>query len=100
MMSNVQAERIAESLEQFIRARFSVRSDDKLFSRSTHLFEDGYVDSTGLVELVAYIESEFEIGVPEDAFFDASFTSIDGIASAVALIGAEGGYKRVSYVPN
>jgi acyl carrier protein len=99
-MLNAQTENIATSLEQFIRARFAVRNDDKVFSRTTHLFEDGYVDSTGLVELVAYIESEFEIGVPEDAFFDASFTSIDGIAAAVALIGAEGGYKRVSYIPN
>ena len=99
-MPNAQKEAIADSLEQFIRARFAVRDDDKLFSRTIHLFEDGYVDSTGLVELVAYIESEFQIGVPEDAFFDPSFTSIDGIATAVALIGVEGGYKRVSYIPS
>ena len=77
---------IADELERFVRARFQVRTDDKTFHRGVHLFEEGYVDSTGLVEMIGHLESTFGVHVPEDAIFDPSFHSIDGIARVVAVL--------------
>ena len=79
-------QQVAEELERFVRARFQVRSDDATFSRGVHLFEEGYVDSTGLVELIGHLEATFGVHVPEDAIFDPSFSSIDGIAKVIAVL--------------
>ncbi|UJR78425.1 acyl carrier protein [Sandaracinus amylolyticus] len=77
---------VAEELERFVRERFQVRGDDVTFSRSVHLFEEGYVDSTGLVELIGHLEATFGVHVPEDAIFDPSFSSIDGIAKVIGAL--------------
>ncbi|MBI2358864.1 MAG: hypothetical protein HYV04_08160 [Deltaproteobacteria bacterium] len=75
---------IAEKLEKFIRSRFRVLGTDPLFSHDVHLFDSGYVDSVGVVELLSFLEATFEIKVPEDFLFSDEFTTIDGISRIVA----------------
>jgi acyl carrier protein len=77
-------ERVAADVEAYIRTRFSVPPDDAVFTRSVDLFEEGYVDSTGLVELIAHVEQLYSVRLPEEALFDPSFSHIDGIAHVVA----------------
>ncbi len=76
-------EGIAERVEQFIRARSRVSFDDLRFSRQSNLWEDGYVDSIGVVELIGYIEGTFEVAVPDEVLFDPDFANVDGIARIV-----------------
>jgi acyl carrier protein len=81
------AERIACALEAFVRERFLVRADDARFTRTTSLWDEGYVDSTGVVEVIAFLEQTFSITLPDEALFSPEFRSIAGIASLVAQIG-------------
>lgn len=74
---------VADSVESFLRERGRVSADDARFSRTTNLWEDGYVDSIGVVELIGYIETTFELSLPDEVLFDPDFTSIDGIARIV-----------------
>jgi acyl carrier protein len=74
---------IAASVESFIRARFRVSIDDTRFSRQSNLWEDGYVDSIGTVELIGFIEATFGVVLPDEALFDPDFTSVGGIAAIV-----------------
>ena len=76
----------AARIEAFIRERFSVSADDDFFARDIHLWEEGYVDSTGIVELIAFLEESFSITMPDDALFDPDFTSIDGMSLMVARL--------------
>lgn len=80
------AEKVAASVETLIRARFHVASDDAWFSRKTNLWEQGYVDSIGVVEVISHIETTFDVEVPDEALFDPSFTSIDGIATVISAL--------------
>jgi len=74
----------AEStVESFIRERFRVRPDDDRFSREVNLWEEGYVDSAGVVEMIAFLERTFAITLPEEVLFDPDFTHIRGIARLV-----------------
>jgi acyl carrier protein len=77
-------DRVAREVESYVRVRFAVPADDRVFTRTVDLFEEGYVDSTGLVELIAHVEQQYAIRLPEEALFDASFSHIDGIARVVA----------------
>lgn len=80
----MEATAIADRLEMFLREQFLVADDDPMFTRTVDLYETGYVDSVGLVELLAFIDDEFGVEVPEDALLSVSFSNIDGIAEVVA----------------
>lgn len=77
-------EEIAADIEAFIRERFRIAPDDHGFSRSSSLWENGYVDSIGVVELIGHLESTFGISLPDAALFDPNFTSVDGMARIVS----------------
>ncbi|HJK94113.1 MAG TPA: phosphopantetheine-binding protein [Polyangiaceae bacterium LLY-WYZ-15_(1-7)] len=78
--AEVRREALARALEAFIRERFRVADDDTLFDRETNLWEEGYVDSAGVVEVLAFLEDAVGARLPEDLLFDPEFTSIDGMA--------------------
>ena len=74
-------ERISEQLSDFIRERFEVSANDKNFSADVHLWNDGYVDSLGVAEVIAFIEGQFSVKVPDDVFLDERNMTINGLAS-------------------
>jgi acyl carrier protein len=49
----------------------------------TELIESGYLDSLGIVSLVAFIEKTFDMEIPEDDFTPAHFTSARSISEMV-----------------
>ena len=77
---------IAEAVESFIRRRFDIAESDPYFSRQSNLWDEGYVDSLGMTELIVFLESSFAIQVPDTVLFSPQFTSVDGIASLVAQV--------------
>ena len=76
---------IADVIEQFIRQEFRIIEDGASF-RDAHLFESGYVDSAGVVELIAFLESRFDISLGDDQVFSEEFTTINGIAAIVTAV--------------
>lgn len=81
------AAQIADRVEQYVRTQFRVAPGDAGFSRSLPLFEAGYVDSVGVVELLAFLAEEFAVELPDDALMSDEFSTIDGIAVIVARYG-------------
>ena len=54
-------------VREFIRARFQIPEDDPDFDDDVHLFDYGYVDSFGAVELTSFVEKEYSIQIaPSD----------------------------------
>jgi acyl carrier protein len=76
-------DQIAARVEGFVRKRFAVVGDDPGFSRRVGLFRDGYVDSLGVVELLAFIQDEFGVEVPDEALVPERFETIEDIARVV-----------------
>ncbi|MCZ7525375.1 MAG: phosphopantetheine-binding protein [Acidimicrobiia bacterium] len=72
-----------EALEGFVRSYGQVAPDDPDFGRSTNLWEEGYLDSAGVVELLAFVEEHFGVTVPDEALFLPEFTTLDGMAEVV-----------------
>jgi acyl carrier protein len=80
---------VAERIERYVRIQFRVAPGDTRFSRSLPLFETGYIDSVGVVELLAFIEEEFAVNLPDEILMSDEFTTIDGIAAAICRCGEE-----------
>ena len=74
---------VAAAVEEFARREFSIKSSDRRFDRTVDLFEDGYVDSVGVIELIGFLERTFVIEIPEEDLFSPEFSTIDGIARIV-----------------
>lgn len=80
---------VAEQVEQFVRGQFSVSSTDQRFSRRVDLYEEAYVDSVGLAELLAFIEAELGVEVPDEELLSDDFATIEGIARSVCRLRGE-----------
>ena len=77
-------ETVASDIERYVRGVGLVGEDDPQFSRSVHLFEEGYLDSLGTLGLIDHLERTYVVTLSSDTLADVSFTSIDGIAALVA----------------
>lgn len=80
---------VARELERFVRERFQIADGEVGFSREANLWEEGFVDSLGVVEVIAFVETRFRVKLPEDVIFSPDFTSIDGIARYVVSLQAD-----------
>jgi acyl carrier protein len=78
---------IAERLEAFVRTQYLIRADDPEFARDIDLYDLGYVDSIGLVELLTFIKTSFDVEIEEDDLLSDEFSNINGIAKIVCRYG-------------
>ncbi|HNW60197.1 MAG TPA: acyl carrier protein [bacterium] len=65
--------------------------DTYLFGDGSHLKDDdsltggGFIDSTGVIELVAYLESTFNLRIEDDEIIPDNFDSVERISRYIAL---------------
>jgi acyl carrier protein len=74
---------VQQRVERFIREQFMVQNGDSRFDRTVDLYENGYVDSIGVVELLAFIQEEFGVEIPEELLLSKEFTIVDGIGRII-----------------
>jgi acyl carrier protein len=67
-----------EITKQFVIDNFLFGDGDKI-SNDTPLFEKGIIDSTGVLELVAFIEDNFNVTVADDELVQENFSSLNAI---------------------
>lgn len=77
-MSNV----IRESLRAFVTKNFYL-ADPQSFDDRTSFLDRGIIDSTGVLELVTFVEGEYRIEVGDDDIVPANFDSIDALTAFV-----------------
>jgi acyl carrier protein len=73
---------IKEKLRTFIMEYF-VKDSGLELKDSTSFLEEGIIDSTGVMELVAYIESTFEIRLEDEEIIPDNFDSIDKLMNYI-----------------
>ncbi len=67
-----------EKIRHFIRESFLFGGDDELRDDDSFL-EMGIVDSTGVLELVAFLESEWELTIDDSELVPENLDSVDNI---------------------
>ncbi len=75
---------IEPHIEEFIRTQFKVSPTDPGFGREIDLFEEGYIDSVGFVELLEFLNKEFKVEISDDELLSDDFSSIAGMAGIVS----------------
>jgi len=74
---------IAPKVEQFIEENF-VFDPETVIERDQSLLETGVIDSTGILELVAFLEKSFDVTVEDEELIPDNLDSISKIAVFVA----------------
>ena len=74
---------IPDSLHNFIMENFLFGDSTKMIGPAESFLEKGIVDSTGVLELVAFVEDQFGIRVEDDELLPENFDSIVNLSNYV-----------------
>jgi methoxymalonate biosynthesis acyl carrier protein len=77
-------ENISSELRNFVRQRFSIPEDDPDFTDDVDLFNYGYIDSLGAVELTGFVEQQFGVGFKDSDWINFPLSSIREISTFIA----------------
>ncbi|MGW3471699.1 acyl carrier protein [Saccharopolyspora sp. NPDC000995] len=75
---------VSERLLAFIRERFLQDDPASSLDGETPLLDWGIINSMNIAELLAFINSEFDHGVPSDAVVARNFRTVKDIATMIA----------------
>ncbi|WP_117195234.1 acyl carrier protein [Rhizobium terrae] len=77
------AEAIEHTVREFISENFLFRADAKI-SDGQSLLETGVIDSTGVLELIAFLEQTYGITVADEEIVPENLDSISNMTSYLA----------------
>lgn len=70
-------------IRQFLATNFFLGDDPSSLQGSTSLIEAGVIDSTGVLELVGFLEETYDIRIGDDDLVPENLDTIDNIVRFV-----------------
>lgn len=83
-MANIQ-----EELKNFIKENFIAGRSETDLAPDDSLIDSGIIDSTGILELVLFIEEKFEIAVDDEELVPENLDSLNNLTSFLKQKGVE-----------
>jgi acyl carrier protein len=74
---------IEEQVRRFVIENFLFADDDPDLRDDTSFLDTGIIDSTGVLELVTFLEREFGIAIEDDELLPENLDSVDRIAAFI-----------------
>jgi len=74
---------VKTELRKFIVENFMFGQENQDFSDDASMLENGLIDSTGVLELVAFVEEKYGISVADEELVPTNFDSVDNLAEYV-----------------
>ena len=70
-------------IREFIFENFLFDADDSMLKNDDSFLEQGIIDSTGVLELVEWLEDEFDIQIEDEELIPANLDSVKLIAEFI-----------------
>ena len=74
---------VKRRLREFVSKNFYL-ADPGSFDDASSFLDRGVIDSTGVLELVSFVEGEYAITVTDDEIVPANFDTINALAGFIA----------------
>jgi acyl carrier protein len=74
---------VKEQIRKFILSNYLFTDDMQALSDQHSLMESGTMDSTGVLELITYLEATYDIKVEDEEMIPANLDSVNAIAAYV-----------------
>ena len=75
---------IEQQIREFIAENFLFQDNADSLAGDESLLEGGVIDSTGVLELVGFLEEHFQLRIADAEVLPANFDSIDALVSFVS----------------
>ena len=72
-----------EIISEFIKKNFIFNDEKEQIDETLSLYEKGIIDSTGILELVDFLEERFEIRIEDDELVPDNLDSIKKITNFI-----------------
>lgn len=73
-----------EKLRKYILETYLFTTDDSALSNDDSFLDKGIIDSTGILELVMYLEQEFGLAIADEELLPENLDSINNLVNFVA----------------
>ena len=70
-------------IRQFVVENFLFGQADKIVDASQSFLESGIIDSTGVLELIGFLESQYGISIGDHELVPANLDSIERVAAFI-----------------
>jgi len=74
----------AAVIKKFIAKNFLFSDDESIVGEDQSLMSSGTLDSTGILELIMFVEEKFEVKVADEEMLPENFDSVNAIAAYIA----------------
>lgn len=88
---------VAPRLRVFIREAFLYASPDVVFSDGDGLLKRGIIDSMGILELIEFVQAEFNIAIADEEVLERNLGSVEALTAFVSRKSTE---PRIGAAPN
>lgn len=88
MKETITLEQISQRIREFLFENYLFGYDEKEFGNDISFLNYGVLDSSGILELIIFIESEFSIEVSDVEILPENLDSVDCVSRLV--------YKKIS----
>ena len=83
-MGDVTRAAIIDQTRQWVRENFLYMRPDWPLTEDALLLKGGVIDSVGVIELVAWLEQAFRVGIPEEDITERHFGTLGAIGDYIA----------------
>jgi len=87
----MQQNEIKNVLRDFIIENFLAFAEDKTFADTDSFMEKGIINSTGVLELLQYLEETFEIVVEDDEVIPENLDTLNNLNAFITKKSADSG---------
>jgi len=74
----------SQQIKDFILKNFLFTDDASALKNDQSLMSSGVLDSTGILELITFVEDTFGIKVSDDEMLPGNFDSVDAVSAFVS----------------
>lgn len=74
---------IEEAIKHFIVSNFIIQDDSFSFNNDCSFLETGIIDSTGILELVSFIEEHYKIKIEDEELIPDNLDSVNNVVKFV-----------------
>ncbi len=78
-------DKIKEKIKDFIIENFLFGEDNDL-NDDTSFLEEGIIDSTGVLELIEYLEEEFELEIDDEDMIPENLDSLNNLEQFISKL--------------
>ncbi len=83
-MASTDQDTTKKELREFILEAFLFGDESELFEDGDSFMAKGIIDSTGVLELVSFLEEKYGVTVDDEEMVPANLDSLDNLATFIA----------------